>query len=85
VKKTKGMVLEMPEYFTHEELVNEFGRQIKDRINHRNDDTMRFIEESPRNHNNEENASADEKETQTSTQLLEDIFLKGAKTDRAPI
>lgn len=35
------MVLEMPEYFTHEELVNEFGRQIKDRINHRNDDTMR--------------------------------------------
>jgi hypothetical protein len=61
VKKTKGMVLEMPEYFTHEELVNEFGRQIKDRINHRNDDTMRLIEETPGN--NEENASADEKET----------------------
>lgn len=57
----------MPEYFTHEELVNEFGRQIKDRINHRNDDTMRLIEESPKNHNNEENASADENETQTST------------------
>ena len=26
VKKTKGMVLEMPELFTHEELVREFGR-----------------------------------------------------------
>lgn len=26
VKKSKGMVLEMPEYFTHEELQNEFGK-----------------------------------------------------------
>ena len=26
VKKTKGMILEMPELFTHEELVREFGR-----------------------------------------------------------
>lgn len=48
------MVLEMPEYFTHEELVHEFGRQIKSRIakreeenyNSKGDETIRILEET---------------------------------------
>jgi hypothetical protein len=72
------MILEMPEYFTHEELVKEFGRDTKSRMQggHENysanraagagmlEDTMLALEESVMP---EENAKAYENETQASS------------------